>query len=194
VNLDKSLRIETNPGVYAPAEDSFLLLSAISVRKGERVLDMGTGTGIIALHCAIAGCRVLAADVSPEAVACARANAKANDLDLRVVLSDLFGNVEGKFDVIAFNPPYLSSEGSDALPQEERGPLIGGEAGHETTAGFLAAAREHLTADGRIYLLTSTESEAGVLEAADGVYSIRKVGSRGMFFESLAAWELKSLK
>lgn len=194
MKTDPSIQIETCPGVYAPAEDSFLLLSAVRVSEGQHVLEMGCGTGMIALHCAKAGCRVTAADISQDAVENARMNAAMNSLDLDVVRSDLFGNVRGKFDVIIFNPPYLSSRGSECLSGQEKQPLVGGEGGHEISVLFLEQAKAHLAEAGIIYLLTSSESEAGVLERAGEMFSAKKVAEKRIFFETLAVHEMKMVK
>lgn len=81
-----------------------------------RALDMGTGSGVGALALARAGYRVLAVDVNPEAVRCARINALLNRLDGSVDVRE--GNLfealgEERFDVIAFNPPFFEGAPSD---------------------------------------------------------------------------------
>lgn len=194
MDLDRSLRIENCTGVYAPSDDTNLLLSAIRAGPGERMLEMGCGTGIVALHCAKARCIATAADISPDAVACARGNARANGLDISIIQSDLFGSVEGEFDVIAFNPPYLSLGGSEGLTEEERRPLVGGTGGHELTVRFLNDAGRFLAPGGRIYLLTSSESEAGAMEAARRCFIVKKVAELRIFFETLAVWKLRLAK
>jgi release factor glutamine methyltransferase len=67
------------------------------VRPGLRVLDMGTGCGVSALLAARAGSEVVAVDVNPKAVECARANAERNGLAAQItfVHGDLFQRVEG---------------------------------------------------------------------------------------------------
>ncbi len=191
MKVDISIQIEICPGVYAPAEDTYLLLSAVEIRKGQHVLEMGCGTGIIALHCAKAGCQVTAADVSLGAVENAQMNAAINGLEMEVIQSDLFQNMEEKFDAIIFNPPYLSSEDSEGLSDAEKRPLVGGEMGHEITARFLDGAAERLSPGGKIYLLTSSESETGVLEKARQHYSMRMIAEKRIFFETLAVYEMK---
>ena len=191
MKLDHPIIIETCPGVYAPAEDTYHLLSAVEAREGQRVLEMGCGTGIIAMHCAKNGCQVTAADIFPDAVENARMNAAMNSLDVKVIQSDLFQNVEGKFDIIIFNPPYLSAQDAGALSEAEKRPLVGGKNGHEVTARFLEEATCHLSPGGKIYLLTSSESEAGVLEKASQKFSVRKIAEERIFFETLAVYELR---
>jgi len=191
VKLNTVIQIDISPGVYPPAEDTYLLLSAINAGKGQRILEMGTGTGIIALHCAKAGCHVTAVDISPDAVKCTRKNAEINNLDMEIVESDLFESIKGKFDIIIFNPPYLSRLGSEKLASADVLPLIGGERGHEISARFLRQAWDHLAPGGRIYLLTSSETEAGVLEASSQLFSANKIAEKRIFFEVLAVLELQ---
>lgn len=81
-----------------------------------RGLDMGTGSGIGALALARAGYSVVAVDVNPEAVRCARINALLNRFEERVDVREgsLFEPVSGeRFDVIAFNPPFFEGTPSD---------------------------------------------------------------------------------
>ncbi|MDD5111936.1 MAG: methyltransferase, partial [Candidatus Altiarchaeota archaeon] len=107
----KNLKLELSKDVYEPAEDSFLLADAIVVNAGERVLDMGTGTGILALLASANASRVLGIDINPSAVTLAQKNAKQNNItNAEFRFGDLFSGVDGKFDVIIFNPPYLPLE------------------------------------------------------------------------------------
>jgi release factor glutamine methyltransferase len=191
VKLDTNIQIEVCPGVYAPAEDTFLLLSAVEITKGQRILEMGCGTGIIALHCVKAGGLVTVADINQAAVDNAMMNAAINHLGMEVIRSDLFENMKEKFDAMIFNPPYLSSQDSDGLSDAEKRPLVGGEKGYEVSARFLEGAAQFLAPGGKIYLLTSSESESGVLEKARQRYFIEKVAEKRIFFETLAVYELK---
>lgn len=114
--------ITVSPGVYPPSEDSDLLLLSMTVKPGECVLDMGAGSGILAIEAARAGGVVTAADISQAAVECTRENARNNGVEVKVVRSDLFSHPDlaGRFDVILFNPPYLpTEEWSTARPGRE---------------------------------------------------------------------------
>jgi HemK-related putative methylase len=89
-----------------------------------RALDMGTGSGIGALALARAGFSVVAVDVNPEAVRCARINALLNRLDGRVDVreGDLFATAgEEPFDVVAFNPPFFDGDPADLHDAAWRG-------------------------------------------------------------------------
>ncbi|HIH36336.1 MAG TPA: methyltransferase [Methanocellales archaeon] len=171
------------PKVYEPAEDSFLMVEAVlrEVQKSDSVLEIGTGSGIISMFVKDIA-QVIATDISPQAVKCA----KLNGID--VIRADLFDginvNVKEKFDWIVFNPPYLPSEEQktdmDAL-------WDGGPNGRATINRFLDQVKDYLTEDGRILLLAS--SLAGIEQviakmeslglAVDGIMSEKH------FFERL---------
>ncbi len=181
MKYDSGIRIEECEKVYPPREDTFLLLEAISVVPGEKVLEMGCGTGIISLHCSKAGAYVTAVDVNPYAVSCARGNAALNGLELDVVHSDLFLDVEGSYDVMLFNPPYL--------PSEEKGEIeaswAGGEDGVKVLERFLIDAPSRLREGGRIYVLFSSMMLAPALTAVLTQYRRERLASKKLFYEEL---------
>jgi len=172
--------------VYAPSEDTYLLLSAIDVEKGEKVLEMGCGSGIISMHMAKVGATVTTADVNERAVMATRNSALMNGLSVRTVWSDLFADVPGKFDLIVFNPPYLRGE---ALGQEDLC-WAGGEDGVALTSRFLGQAQEHLEPGGRIMLLISDDMEQEALERALAGWKAETVARRTLFFEELRVLRL----
>ncbi|WP_018657119.1 HemK2/MTQ2 family protein methyltransferase [Actinomadura flavalba] len=103
------------PGVYRPQGDTSLLCEALTgagVLRGASVLDVGTGTGMVALTAARGGARrVTAVDVSRRALLAVRVNALARGLRVRTRRGDLFSAVAGeRFDVIVSNPPYVAGE------------------------------------------------------------------------------------
>jgi release factor glutamine methyltransferase len=109
------------PGVYAPQEDTELLAGALSdepLPPGAEVLDVGTGTGALALEAARRGLHVTAVDVSWGAVWAARLNARLAGLPLRIRHGNLFDPVRGEsFDLILANPPYVPAPGGDEQPR-----------------------------------------------------------------------------
>ncbi|WP_069170127.1 HemK2/MTQ2 family protein methyltransferase [Streptomyces griseus] len=106
-------RIVTLPGVYAPQHDTRLLMAALDkegVRPGTDVLDLGTGSGALALHAAQLGARVTAVDISWRAVMTARLNALLRRRRITVQRSDLLASLPGhSYDLVICNPPYVPS-------------------------------------------------------------------------------------
>lgn len=101
------------PGVYAAQGDTFLLVSALrreGLAPGSRVLDVGTGSGAVALAAAQSGASVTAVDVSRRALATAWANALLHGKRIGVRTGSLFEPVRGRrFDLVVSNPPYVPS-------------------------------------------------------------------------------------
>jgi len=165
--------------VYQPREDSNLLAKQILEKDldGMRCLDMGTGSGIIAGKMVRSGAEnVVAADINPEAVK--EASEKLSDAEnVNVVESDLFENVDGKFDIIAFNPPYLPGDEVDE-DMEGREIWRGGDSGEEFTEEFLGTARDYLAENGEILFVVSSLSDFDVSE-----YEI--VDTKELWFEDI---------
>ncbi|MFF7314002.1 HemK2/MTQ2 family protein methyltransferase [Streptomyces sp. NPDC008137] len=109
------------PGVYAPQDDTELLAGALRdepLPPGAEVLDVGTGTGALALAAARRGLRVTAVDVSRGAVWAARLNARLAGLPLRIRHGNLFEPVRGEsFDLILANPPYVPAPEDGGKPR-----------------------------------------------------------------------------
>lgn len=185
MEFDPGIAIDEHPKVYRPSEDSRLLLQSIVLDRGERFLEVGTGTGLIALHAARLGPAV-ATDASREAAAVARANARRNGLPLQVVRTNLAAGVRGPFDVVAFNPPYLEGRPRDELDRA----WAGGDRGSEVSVRFLTDLPRILRPGGRAYLLLSRDNvDARVL--AESGFRARLVASRRLFFEDLDVLELR---
>ncbi|MBI4014740.1 MAG: methyltransferase, partial [Candidatus Aenigmarchaeota archaeon] len=112
------IELDVPENAYYPEEDSLLLAEEArkAAKPGMGCLDMGCGSGIIAIMMAKKGAIVTATDVSKDSIAATRKNAIANDVAITAVESDLFAAVRDKYDLIAFNPPYLpEGEGDEYL-------------------------------------------------------------------------------
>lgn len=142
----------------------------IDAARVQSVLDLGTGSGCIAIAAAHAlpRAQVDAADLSPAALAVARDNIRRHRLQRRVraVLSDVYGGLAGRrYDVIVSNPPYVSSAEYRGLPAEYRAePALGLKAaagGLAIVARILSGARAHLQPGG-ILVVEVGDTEAAV--------------------------------
>lgn len=165
------------PTVYQPREDSFLMIKALDIRKGEKILEIGTGSGIIAIHCAKAKANVTATDISTNAVTSAKFNAAMNKVKVKVLKSDLFSNVSGKFDKIIFNPPYLPSDKKDKFYDIS---YSGGKTGVEVTNKFLRKAKKYLNKGGEIYFILSSLAN-GKITLPYEIISKKKMGKETIF-------------
>jgi len=124
---------------------------------GRQVLDMGTGSGILALAAARRGATVLAVDVNPAAAKAASANAEANGLAGRVSVrtSDLFAGVgDEKFDVIVWNPPFYPKPPLHPA----RAAWDAGDS-YEVIRRFAASAASHLHRGGKCILIFSSDMD-----------------------------------
>lgn len=147
--------------VYEPAEDSFLFAENLVVNQGEVVLDMGTGCGILGIIAAEKASTVVAIDINPYAIKCAKENALLNGVlsKMDFIQGDLFKplTITKKFDVILFNAPYLPSSKVYAKSWLERA-WSGGSSGRQVIDRFIYEVPVFLKKDGRILLLQSTLS------------------------------------
>lgn len=147
--------------VYRPSEDTFLLARNLSVKGVERVLDMGTGSGIFAILAAQKTKSVIAIDINPHAVACTRRNAELNGVTSRVEvrLGDLFTPLKPseKFELILFNPPYLPVGDGEGKSWIEKS-WAGGKTGRAVIDRFIAESPSWLMEKGRILMVQSSLS------------------------------------
>lgn len=147
--------------VYETAEDTYLLAENLLVNEDDVVLDLGTGCGILGILAAKKARKVVAVDINPHAVRCAKMNAKLNGvmekMDIR--LGNLFEVVKKKerFSLILFNAPYVPTEKGEQKTWIGRS-WAGGPTGRQVVDEFISQASSYLRKDGRILLVQSTLS------------------------------------
>ena len=133
--------------VYEPAEDSFLFAENLAVKEGEVILDMGAGCGILSIIAAEKAAKVVAVDINPYAIRCAKENAKLNRVADKIffVQGDLFTPIKigEKFSLILFNAPYLPSESTEEASWLELA-WAGGVTGRQVIDRFICKAPRYL--------------------------------------------------
>ena len=147
------------PDVYAPNPLGLAAIVLDEVRDDDRVLDMGTGSGVNGIVAASRSRDVLAVDVNPAAVTCARDNVERNGVADRVEVreSDLFQNAPGRFDLIIFDPPYRWFRPHDMF---ERGTA---DESYRTLTAFFAQVTDHLSAAARVLIAFGTTGDIDYL-------------------------------
>ncbi|MEM2466297.1 MAG: class I SAM-dependent methyltransferase [Candidatus Bathyarchaeia archaeon] len=184
--------------VYEPAEDSFLFAENLTVEEDEKVLDVGTGCGILGIIAANKASQVVAIDINPEAVRCAKENAKLNSVADKMffIQGDLFSplKVGEKFDLILFNAPYLPTEPFEGKTFVERA-WAGGTSGRAVIDRFLKDVHNYVNVGGRVLLLQSTFADVGetmqILEVKG--FKAEIIASLGLpFFETIVLIEAKA--
>ena len=140
--------------IYQPAEDSHLfsnfLKKFLKNKKGQTLLDMGTGSGILAETASkfLDKKNILTADINPATIKLLKSKG------FKSIKSNLFSKIKNKFDIILFNAPYLPKDKKE--PTTSRKATTGGERGDEISLKFLRQAKEHINKDGKIFLLISS--------------------------------------
>ena len=183
---DPRIRIDVFDNVYDPSDDTYLLLESIEIGNHGKSLDMGCGTGIIAIHLAKQGLEVTAVDIDGRAISNTIHNARKNGVSIKVVRSDLFERIGDRYDIIAFNPPYLPSKGENVS-------WDGGEGGVEVIDRFLREAFNHLSPFGDIYMVVSSFTDMKtMIERYGSIYSFEIIKKRHIFFEDIISYRIRS--
>ena len=180
----RSITIETCPGVYVPAEDTFLVVDHASV--GSTMLEIGAGSGLISIYYAKMGKEVSSCDINEAAVACTRSNAEKNGVHVNAFVSNLFSEVPGKYDTIIFNPPYLPTA------DEIEGAIQwnGGKDGFVVVRPFLDSADRFLNPGGNIFIILSSLTDYHVLEREYVKYFFQEVAAQSFFFETILLFSI----
>lgn len=145
--------------VFSPGHGAFHPAVRDAVNPTDRVLDMGTGSGIVAILAAKRSSDVVAVDINPNAVAAARANAVLNGVADRITfgVSDVFDAVDGTFDLIVFNPPFRWFKPRDLLEMSHA------DENYRALRTFMREARSRLRPGGRILLNFGTSGDIDYL-------------------------------
>lgn len=171
--------IEDYPGVWTPSPNGLFYAHQLAVKPGEWVIDIGTGSGVLAIWAAKRGARVVATDTDVRSIEAARRNAEINGVPLELLSGPLFAGAQGRFDAVFANLPneIVAPAHLEKLPLVEQRVFAGGERGNEVLLDLLEAAQGHLRPGARIYLpVHSLTDYRGTLAAASRSYEMRLIG------------------
>lgn len=176
--------------IYQPAEDSYFLSEILKRQIPKllkqnpdlRFLEIGTGSGIqleTAHNVGIKKENIFSCDINKASVQ------HCSLLGYNCIYSDLFENIQGKFDLIVFNPPYLPEHEYDKQKDTS-----GGKDGDETVVKFLQQAKSYLNSEGKIFLLLSSYTPMENINRELENYKKKFLGNERLFYEDLSIWEL----
>ena len=181
--------INTHDNVYIPAEDSYLLAENLEIKPDQSVLEIGTGSGIVAMYASRLSDSITVTDINFDACELARKNFEANDIEgIEILFGNMFEPVENrKFDVILFNTPYLATEEGEFLDDTINYAFDGGLNGRKVIDLFLDEVGNHLNDGGIVQMIQSSLSgNDETLQKFDEMGFIAEVkASEHFFFEDI---------
>ena len=181
--------LNTDDNVYIPAEDSYLLADNLEIKDGQSVLEIGTGSGIVAMYASRLTDNITVSDINFDACELARKNFKENGIDnIEILFGNLFEPVKNKkFDVILFNTPYLPTDKDEVLEDTINYAFDGGLNGRKVIDLFLNEVKNHLNDGGIVQLIQSSlsgnEETLTKLDELGFIAEIKK--SEHFFFEDI---------
>lgn len=174
------LKFMVNKNVLVPREDTEILVLEAIKQCRKKILDLCTGSGCIAISLSkyIQNAEIDASDISARTLSVAKKNAALNEANVNFIKSDLFENIEDKYEMIVSNPPYIRSADMKTLQKEvlkePKRALDGGESGLEFYEKILKEAKEYLTDDGLILFEIGYDQAEEVMNLAKK-YNYKKV-------------------
>jgi len=186
--------LETDELVYEPSDDSFILAENLDVNLGDKVLEIGTGFGLIAMYASKLAKYVVATDINFNAIELAEKNFENNNINnIKLLFGDLFEPIKSepekdqKFDVILFNTPYLPTEECEILEDNLNYAFDGGLDGRKVIDRFLNEVKNYLNEGGRVQLVQSSLSnvEQTLLKLEELGFLTEITASEKFFFEEI---------
>lgn len=152
------LKVDERVLIPRPETEELVMHALKTVKPTDRVLDLCTGSGAIAIAIQKeSNARVVASDISSDALAVAKENVLKHQANVTLVKSDMFTEFKGKFNVIVSNPPYIKKEDIASLQSEVKNyepitALDGGKDGFDFYRIIAEKAKDYLTQGGALFL------------------------------------------
>ncbi len=181
----QDFKINIDDNVYIPAEDSYLLADNLEIKQGQSVLEIGTGSGIVAMYASRLTDNITVTDINFDACELARKNFEDNGIEnIEILFGNLFEPVKNrKFDVILFNTPYLPTEEGEVLDDTINYAFDGGLDGRKVIDIFLNEVRNHLNDNGIVQIIQSSLSgNEETLEKLDQLGFVSEIAAKEHFF------------
>ncbi|MBQ8405909.1 MAG: peptide chain release factor N(5)-glutamine methyltransferase [Clostridia bacterium] len=166
------IKVDERVLIPRPETEDLVMLAVSMAKEGQKILDLCTGSGAIAiattkeLQKKNIRVEITASDISEDALTLAKENAEANGAEVKFLQSDLFARLDGEYDLVISNPPYIPTATVQTLQREVRDfephlALDGGEDGLDIYRRIAEQAQTHIRAGGSLLM------EVGEGEAAD---------------------------
>ena len=181
----QDFKINIDDNVYIPAEDSYLLADNLEIKQGQSVLEIGTGSGIVAMYASRLTDNITVTDINFDACELARKNFEDNGIEnIEILFGNLFEPVKNrKFDVILFNTPYLPTEEDEVLDDTINYAFDGGLNGRKVIDLFLNEVGNHLNDNVIVQIIQSSLSgNEETLEKLDQLGFVSEIAAKEHFF------------
>ena len=181
----QDFKINIDDNVYIPAEDSYLLADNLEIKQGQSVLEIGTGSGIVAMYASRLTDNITVTDINFDACELARKNFEDNGIEnIEILFGNLFEPVKNrKVDVILFNTPYLPTEEDEVLDDTINYAFDGGLNGRKVIDLFLNEVGNHLNDNGIVQIIQSSLSgNEETLEKLDQLGFVSEIAAKEHFF------------
>jgi len=173
--------------IYQPNTDSYLMSDVLNLKFPKLLkinpnltfLEIGSGSALQlqkALGMGVKLQNIFGCDINPQSVK------HCQGLGFNCIKSDLFSNIDEKFDLVVFNPPYLQKDPQE--PLESQISTTGGDLGSEIINEFLHQAKDYLNIDGKIFLLISNLTKGIEWNS----WNKKLLAQKKIFFEELFVW------
>ncbi len=182
------LKFYVDENVLIPRADTEVLVEEIinicNNNKKYKILDLCTGSGIIGISLKkyLPNCEMYQSDIRIEALNVARKNAKLNNIDTNFIESNLFDNINQKFDIIVTNPPYIKTEVINTLSKDVQNEphiaLDGGKDGLEFYRKIINQSYNYLNEDGILCLEIGFDQKQEVIDIINKTNQYKNVYSK----------------